>query len=222
MPDPTRLARELAPPVFRTDLSRPGFALADLGLSLSPQEFRALLVGIARELSRVYGDEFGRPLALISASAFDQQVTTEPHLDGGPEESVLVLGYEPTRVGSRVTLIDYTRAAADRGLTPRQFLARFNPMVRRGPAELPEYAVEVGPWHESHYRVLVINNGSLPPERADHGMLGVLHQAVIVTHRPGESRHVNSLLLGTRGPEDAALTDEQVRAFVESATPATA
>src|SRR4051794_36240046 len=111
MIDPGRLAEQLAPQVFRTDLQKPGFAVADLGTDLSSRPFRGLLVALASELAQFYHRSFGRPLGLISVGSFDQQVTTEPHLDGGPEESILILGYEPTRVASRLTLIDYTRAA---------------------------------------------------------------------------------------------------------------
>ena len=61
---------------------------------------------------------------------FDQQETTKFHLDGAPEQSMLMLGYEPSRVVSRLFLADYTRAASDLGITPQLFLTEFNPMYR--------------------------------------------------------------------------------------------
>ena len=37
-------------------------------------------------------------------------------------ESMLVLGYEPSKVRSRLFLADYSRAANDLGITPQDFL----------------------------------------------------------------------------------------------------
>ena len=61
------------------------------------------------------------------ALRFDQHAATRPHRDGGPDASVLLLGYEPTEVASRVYLMDYTRAARERGLTPLAYLDCCNP-----------------------------------------------------------------------------------------------
>src|SRR5262249_10804672 len=85
------VAEEVAARVFGTDLSRPGFALLDLGTQLDQPRFRSLLIAMTEALSRVYQRRFGKKLVIHSASWFDQQVTTEAHLDGGPDESVLLL-----------------------------------------------------------------------------------------------------------------------------------
>src|SRR5947208_4943690 len=113
-----QVAAHIAPDVFRTDLSRPGWALLDLGNTGAPRDFRALLVRLGEALADEYRRVHGEELRFVSVSRFDQQSPTRPHRDGGPDASVLVLGYEPTEVPSRVSLMDYTRAAFERGLTP--------------------------------------------------------------------------------------------------------
>lgn len=38
---------------------------------------------------------------------FDQQVKTKPQRDGSPEESLLMLGYEPSLIETRPEMSDY-------------------------------------------------------------------------------------------------------------------
>jgi hypothetical protein len=207
--------------VLRTDLSRPGFCLIDLGPAFEPLPFRRLLVGLGRALDGYYRRRTGRRLAFLSVSRFDQQASTRPHRDGGPDESLLLLGYEPTEVVSRLALLDYTRCAADRGLTPREFLRRHNPAYAAGQGLLRDYTTEVTDFRAGHYQVLLINNSCTPVEARERGMLGVLHQAVLPDALPDRSRWINSLMLTTAAPgEEAGLGEEEVRAFVETATAA--
>src|SRR5438128_136398 len=80
--------------VFRTDVHSPGFAhLALRDLSIGSEEFVEMVAELARQLAEEYRRDFGRLLHLLPQGSFDQQVTTEAHRDGGPDESVLVLGY---------------------------------------------------------------------------------------------------------------------------------
>jgi hypothetical protein len=184
------LARSFAA-VFRTDLTQPGFCLIDLGPDLEPQAFRSLLVDLCRDWQRRCREEFGRPLHFYSLGRFDQKATTLPHRDGGPDESILVLGYEPTDVPSRVWLLDHAAAAAAQGITPRRFLEQYNPMIRGGPDLLANYRTEVVGFEPSRYRILAVNNSVGDAS----GLLGVLHQAEIGPHDAAWPRHVNSILL---------------------------
>jgi hypothetical protein len=190
-----RLADRAADAVFRTDLSRPGFALLDLDTDGTAQEFRALLIALCAALGRAYQGKFGRPLRIVALNRTNQQFSTEAHLDGGPDESILMLGYEPSEVISRIFLLDYTRAAADRGLTPKEFLARVNPMTRGGKEILAPCTTEIAQPPPDHYRALIVNNSSCPLDQADRGMLGLLHKAVIPVALPGRPRVINSLTL---------------------------
>jgi len=114
---------------------------------------------------------------------------------------MLMLGYEPSRVRSRLFLADYTRAAYDLGITPQQFLNDFNPMYRRGEELLGGYVTELPQPAEGHSRILLINNSSLPFTEARTNPLGVMHKAIIVTPDEAERRIVNSTMLVTEGEE---------------------
>src|SRR5213078_1223136 len=109
-----RLVEAVAPLVFRTDLEAPGYVLLDQGTDQTPARFRAHLVDLGHALARHYRDNFGETLRFVSMSRFDQQSPTRPHRDGGPDASILLQGYEPTEVPSRVSLLDYSRAAFER------------------------------------------------------------------------------------------------------------
>jgi hypothetical protein len=135
---------------------------------------------------------------------FDQQETTKFHLDGAPAESLLVLGYEPSLVRSRLFLADYTYCAFNLGITPQQFLQDFNPMFRKGEALLASYATELPQPEAGHSRILFINNSSLPFTEGCTNPVGVMHKAEIVNPTESERRIVNSILLMTAGPDEVA------------------
>src|SRR4051794_10445163 len=98
--DPVAAAEHTADLVFRTDLEMPGYVLFDLGPNLDSHGFRELLVRFCLLLGEAYQRRFGRKLRFLSLGHFDQQNTTKPHRDGAPDESILVLGYEPSDVQS--------------------------------------------------------------------------------------------------------------------------
>jgi hypothetical protein len=130
----------------------------------------------------------------------------------------LLLGYEPTEVASRLSLLDYTRCARDCGLTPRQFLDRLNPAFGDNEALLRDYTTDVSAFRPERYQILIVNNSAAGPEGGRRGMLGVLHKAVVPQPCPDRPRYVNSLTLLTAEPgAREGRTAEQVRAFVESA-----
>ena len=216
--DPAALAVEAAPLVFRTDLDQPGFAHFDLGTGLEPSAFRRLLVRAGQALANLYEERFGVALHFVSVSRFDQQAATRPHRDGGPDASVLLLGYEPTEVASRVYLMDYTRASRERGLTPLAYLDCCNPAFGGDEQALHAHTTEVTAFRPGHFQILVVNNSCLPWEERQRGMLGLLHHAVIPAPRPGLSRPIDSLLMGlvAEGLDEVALA-----AYVEGAKAAT-
>lgn len=214
-----RLVESFAPMVFRTDLEAPGFVLMDVGAQSSPEQFRAHLIDLGRGLADYYHGSFGQLLRFVSVSRFDQQNPTRPHRDGGPEASILLLGYEPTEVSSHVFLLDYTRAAVDRRQTPAEFLDQNNPAFGGDAALLADYRHELKGLCHTRYQILIINNSCLPYRERHRGMLGVLHQALIAQPLPGKSRFINSLLLGISSAE---LDELQLEAFTQNGNAATA
>lgn len=208
--DLSALAGRVFAQVFRRDFSAPGVALISLGREVGSQELRRFMATLKDELGARAG-----PLVYRSLARFNQQVTTKYHLDGGPEESYLMLGYEPSEVASALSVADYTRAAHDWGITPRALLHDHNPMYARNEQRLLPYVTALAAFDPSRANVLVINNSSLPYAPGGSHALGVMHQATILTPRPDRGRVVNSSMLVRPGAPDAA-SEEEVRQFLET------
>jgi hypothetical protein len=218
--DPTPAGVSAAAPavferVWRFDFTRPGFCLIDLGPALDSHALRALMLRLKDRLSELSLGRAGRRFVVRSAGRFDQQETTKFHLDGAPPHSLLLLGYEPSRVRSHLALADYTRCAFDLGITPQRFLEEHNPMFAPGERLLAPYATEL-PDEAARARLLLINNSTLPFAPGASNPLGVMHKAEVVNPTPSERRVVNSVMLEgaeAAAPDavDAARLDEFVR-----------
>lgn len=198
--------------VWRVDFTRPGFAVIDCGSTVDSHTLRGWMVKLKNQLSEIAVRSGRKPFIFRSMARFDQQVTTKFHLDGAPDQSMLILGYEPSKVESRLFLADYTRAALDLGITPQQFLDDYNPMYRRGEELLSRYVTELPAASEGQARIVVINNSSMPFTEARQNPLGVMHKAIIDTPNDAERRIVNSTMLATEGEAVAQeLEDDFVR-----------
>ncbi len=183
--------------VWRTDFTAPGFCVLDLGPGVDSHTLRSRMATLKNRLSEIAK----RPFIYRSMSRFDQQETTKFHIDGAPAESLLMLGYEPSNVRSRLFLADYSQAAFVLGIDPKQFLKDFNPMFRKGEDLLDHYITELPQPEPGHARILLINNSWLPFSEDGTNPLGVMHKAIIVTPDDSERRIVNSILLVTEGEE---------------------
>jgi hypothetical protein len=196
---------------WRFDFTSPGFCLLDAG-GVDSHTLRAWMVSLKERLSEVALLRGGRPFAYGLLARFDQQETTKFHLDGAPDQSMLMLGYEPSAVRSRLLLADYTRAAHDLAMTPPQFLQEYNPMYRPGEELLGRYVTELPPQDDGHSRILLVNNSTLPLTEARTNPLGVMHKAIIVTPDDAQRRIVNSAMLVVGGAD--RINQEQQREFV--------
>jgi hypothetical protein len=215
---PVKPSRALAEKVFalawRLDFSAPGFCLLDAGPRVESQHLRRWIVDLKERLSEIGVERDGRPFAFRSMGRFDQQQTTKFHLDGAPSQSMLMLGYEPSRVRSRLYLADYTRAAFDLGITPQQLLSDFNPMYRKGEELLARYITELSKQNEGHARILLVNNSSLPFVESRTDPLGVMHKAEIINPTEAERRIVNSTMLVVGEKEE--INPEQQEEFIRT------
>jgi hypothetical protein len=187
--------------VWRFDFTAPGFAVLDIPPGPDSHTLRSWMLDLKERLSEIAVRRGKSPFLFHSMPRFDQQVTTKFHLDGGPAESLLILGYEPSKVHSRLFLGDFTRAAFDLGITPEQFLQDFNPMYKKGEELLGQYTTELPQPGQGHSRILLVNNSSLPFTEARTNPLGIMHKAIIVTPDESERRIVNSTMLVTGGEE---------------------
>ncbi|MGH7134366.1 MAG: hypothetical protein ACREHD_01420 [Pirellulales bacterium] len=200
--------------VWRVDFTTPGFAVLEVPLRVDSHTLRSWMVDLKQRLSEI---GFGRgrgPLAYKSMGRFNQQETTKFHLDGAPDQSFLMLGYEPSKIRSRLFLADYTRAAFGLGITPQQFLVDYNPMYQKGEEALAQYVTELPQPGEGYSRILLINNSSLPFAEARTNTLGVMHKAIVVTPDENEHRIVNSTMLAAGESDD--ISHERQRDFIET------
>jgi hypothetical protein len=207
-------AEEILESSWRHDFSAPGFCAVELGRDVVPRDLRALMLDLKERLGEISARRGGARFAFRSLGRFDQQETTKFHLDGGPDASLLVLGYEPSKVRSRIMLADYTRCAFDLGMEPKRFLDEFNPMYRRGEAFLARYVTELPAPAEGHSHILLINNSSLPYSEPLRNPLGVLHTAEIPAPDESARRVVNSMMLELGGTEE--IVDDRLREFVDT------
>lgn len=204
--------------VFRTTLDASGFALLRFDAPISSTDLRRFMVSLKRQLGQLYFQERGRHLVYRSMLRFDQQATTRFHLDGAPEESYLMLGYEPSEVKSEVAIADYTRAAWDRGRAPEQFLAEFANTPDRLEQALEGCITRVEEFDAACSQVLLVNNSRLPIHPRNQNSLGVMHQATIFKPLPGKQRIINSTLLVTASdPSEELVTAEEQEAYINTA-----
>ena len=203
-PPDSVIAKSVFDLVWRFAFTGPGFCLLDIGPKVDSHTLRSWMVDLKHELSEKCSQRAGKKLLYRSMARFDQQETTKFHIDGAPAESMLMLGYEPSKVRSRLFLADYTRAAFDMAITPAQFLQDFNPMYRKGEERLGRYVTELPQPAEGHSRILLVNNSSLPFIKESKNVLGVMHKAIIDTPNETERRIVNSTMLVTEGEEISA------------------
>lgn len=94
--------------VWRFDFTAPGYCLLDIGPGVDSHSLRSWMVVLKERLSEVSVRRGRRPFLFRSMGRFDQQDTTKFHLDGAPNQSMLMLGYEPSKVRSRLFLADYS------------------------------------------------------------------------------------------------------------------
>lgn len=187
------LAGEVYDLVCRTDFGKPGFCVIKCGTDIDSQSFRRSMVSLKTEMAKLHEQQRGSTLIYLSAGRFDQQTSTRPHLDGGPDESLLMLGYEPSEVHAEVEISDYTRCASDLRLSPKEFMERHNPMFHAGFELLRPYASVLRCFDPRQFQIVVINNSSAPID-GQH-WLGTLHTATIINPDDSKRRIINSTMI---------------------------
>lgn len=208
-------AEQIYHAVWRFDFEAPGFFLLDLGPGVDSHDLRSSMLTFKQRLSEINIRQTGKSFLFRSMGRFDQQETTKFHLDGAPDESLLMLGYEPSKVRSRLFLADYTRCSFDLGIQPTQFLKDLNPMYRKGQELLARYITELPQLAEGHARILLVNNSNLPFTANRMCPLGVMHKAEMLNPTASERRIVNSVMVVTAevGAKES-VTDAQLTEFI--------
>ncbi len=194
-------AGELALSVYaracRTDFQSPGFCLINFGSEMSSHEFRAIMVSLYEQLNSIHHERSGRELVVMSAARFDQQMTTKPHRDGGPDESLLLLGYEPSAVDADLLMSDYSRCAFELGLSPTEFLEQHNPMFASGERLLRDFTTRIACFSNLNYQIVCINNSSATYSESAPTWQGVLHTATVSNPDVAKRRVVDSMMIAS-------------------------
>lgn len=177
--------------VWRTTLHEPGWAVLVPVVSVDSIALRRGMVRVLTALS-AEAERVGQPPFVVERlGRFDQQVSTRFHRDGGPAGSLLLLGYEPSRVTSRFFVADAARAAEAAGMGVNAFLAANNPLRPAGEAALAGVTTEVN-WPADRGAIVIVNN-SLFPDGEPGRPLGLLHKGLIAHPDPTATRVINSI-----------------------------
>ncbi|MEQ6918174.1 hypothetical protein [Halomonas aquatica] len=213
--DPRSIAADLYRRTCRINFDEPGFCVLDLGRNIDSFAFRQVMVDLKREMAAIHESTTGNSLAYLSAARFDQQETTRPHLDGGPDECFLMLGYEPSAIDSDIDIFDYARCAFDHDLPPKEFMEKYNPMFKPGYDILRPYATRVPCFSKTGYHIICINNSCSPYSESQPAWQGTLHTATILSPDESERRVINSTMIVSvpAGTSDM-IDDDQIHDFL--------
>lgn len=205
------IAAEVYRRTCRIDFRAPGFCVVNVGGSLDSVSFRQLMVNLKRAMSGAHETETESTLTYLSAARFDQQETTRLHLDGGPDECFLMLGYEPSDVESELVISDYAKCAFDIGISPKEFMVLHNPMFQSGYELLRPYSTRIPCFSRTEYQIICINNSSAPYSYHRPQWQGTLHTAKILTPDDSKRRVVNSTMIASTpaGTPDTVTESEQ-------------
>lgn len=214
--DVAMLAQEVNSLVLRTDFNAPGYCVVKLLDASSSIGFRAAMLELKDAMSEIVQRSHGEPLACVSAARFDQQNSTKPHLDAGPEQNFLLLGYEPTNVESDLQITDYCKCAFDDGVSPLELLIQHNPMLRSGRDALSPFTTQVPCFANSDFRIVCINNSSAPYGPEQRKWQGVLHTAIVPRVDESSRRVINSMMLAPSGLIDDQLSQSELEEFART------
>ncbi len=201
----------------RTNFDAPGFCLVNVGNSIGSVAFRQFMVDVKLEMASIHASRTNESLVYLSVARFDQQESTKPHLDGGPDECFLMLGYEPSEITSELEITDYAKCAFDLGLTPKEFMARHNPMFKSGYELLRPYATRFPCFSPDDFQIVCINNSSAPYSSDGSTWQGTLHTATILAPDETKRRVINSTMIARANSKtDDAIASTAIEHFVHT------
>lgn len=201
----------------RSDFTAPGFCVVNVGNTVGSVAFRRLMVDLKEEMATIHEAEKNQTLIYISAGRFDQQESTKLHLDGGPDESLLMLGYEPSQIDSELEIADYSKCAFELGISPQEFMEKYNPMFQWGADILKPYVTPIPCFSKGSFQIVCINNSSMPYSIDDAHWQGILHTARIIDPDESKRRIINSTMIATVNLNSSdIISKERVQHFIHT------
>lgn len=178
--------------VFRPTTNEPGFYHLDLGTEIDSKAFRKQMVELKERLSRTCQLHQNKQLNYQWMSRTNHRNSSQFHIDTAPEQSILMLGYEPSTVESKVYLADYTRFLEENELSAQDYFRNsINGNFAPNDEELTPYVSELTPFPKDHYRIVVINNSRSFGQKT----YGVFHRGEVPDNLVQEDRLVNAIML---------------------------
>ncbi|TXK72015.1 hypothetical protein [Mesonia sp. K4-1] len=179
--------------VFRTTTEAPGFVhLVFNKKEITPYRFRSIMIDLKKELSKLSVSTFNKKLNYHWLVRFDQQVNTPFHVDNAADESILMLGYEPSEIKSELHIADYHAYANKAYKTLEVYSNKFTPVFKEDDDLLKPFTSKINSVNEDNYSIVIINNSSPKPNVET---LGMYHKALIINKDLSKSRVVNSMVL---------------------------
>lgn len=173
--------------VFRDSTSQPGFYFRDFGSEIGAKPFREQMIDLKNKLSSLCEAQQSKRLNYQSLGRFNHQHSSKFHRDTSDANSFLMLGYEPTKIDSKVCVADYTRYFEHQN---KPLDGSFDGYVDTNIVDndqLPStYVTELSPFIKSNYRLLFLNNGE---------SFGVFHGAEVANIIDNQDRVINYMMM---------------------------
>lgn len=193
--------------VFRRKHRYPGFSILSFHQEMNSELLRKTMIDLKSGLSIRCQNKFNQELDYFWLSRFDQQKTTKFHRDNAPIDSYLVLGYEPTKIESRILFADYHRFVSENKLSIDEYYKLYNPIFKVGEKRLSPYIIANKKLDKTSFHIVIINNSDLESEKT----FGILHKAEMITKDQNQERIVNSMMLclkSSNEPQKISKQDE--------------
>lgn len=178
--------------VFRDSIKQPGFYYWDFGNLIDSKTFRQNMVDLKNSLSRLCKLHLNRRLNYQSVGRFNHQHSSLFHRDNGNPNSFLMLGYEPTKVDSKVYVADYSKYIEEEDISLEIFFEgeRDINLIKNNNVLAP-FVTELKPFQKENYRLLLLNNS----KSFDDKSYGIFHSAEIPQMIVGEDRVLNYVMM---------------------------
>lgn len=178
--------------VIRDTTDRPGFYYKDLGRDIDSKFFRKLMIELKERLSEHCKKQINKQLNYHWMSRGNHRNSSKFHIDSATDQSILMLGYEPTTVESKVLLADYTKYLEDTGQSVQDYFSNaLNGTYGPDDDKLKPYVSELSPFPKEHYRIVIINNSRSFGQKT----FGVFHRGEVYENFNQSDRVVDALMI---------------------------
>jgi len=193
--------------VFRESTNQPGYYFQDFGKLIDSKIFRQRMVELKNGLSKICELRLNKELNYQGAGRFNQQNTSRFHRDTAEEHAFLMLGYEPTKVDSKVYVADYSKHIESQNMSVETYFGGDEDVNTADDDQLLlPYITQLAPFPKNNYRLLLLNNSKSFKENT----FGVFHRGEVLQKIEGEDRILNYMLLHFRNRTIEKNQEEQV------------